>query len=121
MIDLLNYNLIGDFRVLHLLFVSPLVYIILYEMNTIYKKQRANEDIQPRMCATIRDVVGKDRSALHRLMFTNGDWAFINDPMGMEELTKMAKVNEVNELIGVKISYHTLKYNVIDRGTMKVI
>lgn len=121
MIELLNYQVIGGLRVLHLLFVAPLLYIIIYEMNTIYKDKGENVSLQPQRTATIRAIVGRESSSMRRLLFTNGDCVFINNPIGIKELLDKAERDKPDDLEGIKISFHTLKYNVIDRSTMQVI
>ena len=119
--ELFNYQVIGAFRVLHLLFVAPLLYIIIYEMNSIYKVTGESMSLQPQRVATIRTIVGRESSGMRRLLFTNGDCVFINNPMGVKELLDKAGRGKPDDLEGIKISFHTLEYNVIDRSTMIVI
>ena len=73
------------------------------------------------MTATIRAVVGRYNSGMRRLMFTNGDHVFIHNPIDIKLLIDMAKVGKPDDLVGIKIGYHTLKYNVIDKDTMTVL
>lgn len=77
--------------------------------------------IQPQTTATIRAIVGRASSGMRRLLFTNGDCVFINNPMGVKELLDKAERGKPDDLEGVTISYHTLKYNVIDRSTMVIL
>ena len=70
---------------------------------------------------TITAIVGHEKNGLRRLMFTNGTSNFINNPIGVKELIDLAGVGKPDELVGITFKFKTLRYGVIENGSMKVI
>jgi len=116
--EILNYQLIGGFRVLHLLFVAPVLYFFIYEINQI---NRYGMDMRAKATATILDFIGKDSDNKWQILFFQGHSVFIKNPEDVDRLFDMANCRYTEDICGTIIKFHTDNSNTIISDSLEVL
>ena len=80
-----------------------------------------NWDGEEGLIGTIRNVVGGERSGLRRLVFIDNRAHFINNPMGLDHIVKLANIDSLDDIIGLTIKFNTGKYGIIDRESIEIL
>lgn len=80
-----------------------------------------NWDGEEELVGTIDRIIGRERNGMRRLMFSDKRAHFINNPIGLQYIVKLAKVNSLEDLIGITIKFNTGKYGIIDYNSIEIV